>query len=97
MSRNSGSSKSSKSGLGGAKAPPGIAGAAKSLTKAVSKGKAKTTAPTTGFQGATVTSRERMKPTTPIIGGNRDEKTNFATINKDRMKGTIKKTGISGL
>ncbi len=98
MSKNSGSSKSSKAvGLGGAKAPTSIAKGAKTIAKAVSQGKAKTTEPTTGFQTANVTSRERMKPTTPIIGGSRDQKTNFASINKDRMKNTIKKTGMGGL
>lgn len=87
------SSKTQALGLGGAKLPSGLAKGAKTLASKISKGKAPAPTPT-GFQGASVKSTQRMKPTTPIIGGNRDQNTNFATINKDRMKGTIKKLGM---
>src|SRR5262245_59024758 len=80
------SSKPKALGLGGLSAP-NIAKSAKTITSTVSKGKA-------GFKGATVKSTQRMKPETPIIGGKRDPNVNFATINKERMKGTIKKTGL---
>jgi hypothetical protein len=91
MSKNSGTSKSSKAvGLGGAKAPTGLAKGAKAITKAVSKGKA----PPTGFQGATPKTTGKMKPSTPVIGATRGQGANFATINKDRMKGTIKQLGM---
>jgi len=65
------------------------------MTSAVSKGNAPTppTKPT-AFKAATVKSSERMKPTTPIIGANRGQGANFATINKDRMNNTIKKLGM---
>src|SRR4051812_28066428 len=74
----------------------GVGSGAKALSKAVSSGKAAPKAPATkpGFKGAQVTSQQRMKPTTPIIGANRGQGANFATVNKERMKGTIKKTGI---
>jgi hypothetical protein len=89
------SGKPSSKGLGGAKQPTGIAKGAKTITSQVSKGKAPAPTPApTGFQGASVTSRQRMKPATPIIGASRGQNTSFATINKARMKDTIKKLGM---
>jgi hypothetical protein len=79
-------------GLGGAKPTSGLAGAAKKIASTISKGKAPT--PPKPTFGAQVTSTNRMKPTTPIIGANRGKGADFASINAQRMKDTIKKTGI---
>jgi hypothetical protein len=78
-------------GLGGAKTPTGLSGAAKNITSSVSKGKAPKPQ---GFTPTQPKSTERMKPTTPIIGANRGQGANFATVNKDRMNNTIKKLGM---
>ena len=48
----------------------------------------------TAFKTADPKTTGKMKPTTPIIGANRGKGANFATVNADRMKSTIKKLGM---
>ncbi len=96
MSKNSGiPPKSSKSvGLSPKAAKTlGIASGAKAISDGVSKGKAPGPKPT-AFKTADPKTTGKMKPSTPVIGANRGQGANFATINKDRMKGTIKELGM---
>lgn len=80
-------------GIGqGAKKPTGVVGGAMKVGNAIKSGSAPK--PTT-FKTATPKVPGKMKPTSPIIGTNRGgTPANFKTINKERMKGTIKELGM---
>ena len=75
----------------------GMNSGAKAMTKGVSSSKPapKASAPKpTAFKGASPTTSGKMKPGAPIIGANRGPGASAATVNADRMKATLKKTGL---
>ena len=73
----------------------GMAGGAKKVTTAVSKGKAPTP-PKAGFKAAPITSKKELKPSSPIIGA-RGTGVTGNVIEKGRMTDRVKKAGLGGL
>jgi hypothetical protein len=79
-------------GIGGAKSGPGMVKGAKAITSA--KPVPKAAPKPAAFTAAAPKTTGKMKPGAPIIGANRGQGANFATVNKDRMKGTFKQLGF---